>query len=176
MAADAWYKDAVDFVSSHELFQGTDKGFEPNAPMTRAMLATVLFRLEDGTPAGENPFADVPDGAWYADAVIWAAETGIVKGTDKGFEPNVNVTREQFATILYRYVQYKGDGFTGAWYFPLAYEDAAEISDWADEAMHWCVMNRIIIGRTDTTLVPGGNATRAEAAMILMRFCERIAD
>lgn len=173
VAADAWYKDAVDFVSSHELFQGTDKGFEPNAPMTRAMLATVLFRLEDGTPAGENPFADVPDGAWYADAVIWAAETGIVKGTDKGFEPNVNVTREQFATMLYRYVQYLGLDVSASASLD-SFPDGGEVSGWAREAMQWAVGVGLFRGDDTGALNPKKNATRAEVATLMERVVKLI--
>jgi hypothetical protein len=173
VAADAWYKDAVDFVSSHELFQGTDKGFEPNAPMTRAMLATVLFRLEDGTPAGENPFADVPDGAWYTDAVIWAAETGIVKGTDKGFEPNVNVTREQFATMLYRYVQYLGLDVSASASLD-SFPDGGEVSGWAREAMQWAVGVGLFRGDDTGALNPKKNATRAEVATLMERVVKLI--
>jgi hypothetical protein len=118
----------------------------------------------------------VETGKWYTDAVIWASEKKIVEGYGNGkFKPNDDITREQLATILYRYAQSKGQGFTGAWMFLLDYPDAAEISSWADEAMHWMVMNGIINGK-DGKLVPGGDASRAEAATMLMRYCAKIAE
>jgi hypothetical protein len=120
---------------------------------------------------GENPFDDVPAGTWYTDAVIWAAENKIVEGYGNGkFGPSDDITREQLATILYRYAQTKGKGFTGAWMFPLNFPDAAEVSDWADEAMHWMVMNGVIQGKSGK-LVPQGGASRAEAATMIQRFC-----
>ncbi len=149
--------------------------FEPDVTTTRAMIVTILYRLE-GEPAvsGESPFDDVAEGQWYTDAVIWAAENEIVNGYGDGkFGPTDDITREQFATILYRYEKYKGGGFEGDWEFPLDFVDVDALSDWADEAMHWCVMNGLIEGVGDNTLDPGGNATRAQAAAILMRFCER---
>jgi len=179
VADDAWYAEAVAYVVEKGLMNGTDETtFEPETPISRAMIAVILYRLA-GQPeaSGSNPFSDVKDGMWYTDAVIWAAECGLVNGYGDGvFGINDDLTREQFATILYRYVQTTGGGFTGLWDFALDFEDVGDVSDWANEAMHWCVMNGIINGRTETTLVPGGNAKRAEAAMILMRFCEAIAD
>ena len=170
-----WFYEAVGYVADRGLMRGVDETtFGPAAALSRAMLVTILYRLE-GEPEvrAKDPFTDVEDGRWYTDAVAWAAENRIVNGYGGGvFGANDDLTREQFAAILYRYVQYKGGGFTGAWYFPLDYDDAAEVSGWADEAMHWCVMNGIITGRTERTLVPGDVATRAEAAMVLMRFCE----
>gem|GEM_PF-5423462 len=172
---DDWFHDAVEYVTENGLMNGVgDNKFDPLGDTTRGMIVTILWRYE-GSPAaeGESPFADVPEGEWFTDAVKWAAANGIVLGYGDGnFGPKDPITREQFAAILYRYEQYKGGGFTGAWYFPLDFEDAADVSDWADEAMHWCVMKGIITGVTETTLVPGGQATRAQAAMILMRFCE----
>lgn len=165
-----WFKSAVDFVSSHELFNGTGGGmFSPSAPMTRAMLVTVLHRLE-GLPAagGINSFTDVKDGRWYTDAIIWANENKIVKGYGKGlFGTNDNVTREQMAVILYRYAQTQGvegkttslEGFT----------DAESVSSWAVEAMQWAVGSGIITGKSGG-IVPKGNASRAEVATMLMRL------
>ena len=179
VAEDAWYAGAVDFVSARGLFLGvSETKFGPELPMTRAMLVTVLWRMEgQPAPGAAAAFEDVPADQWYADAVAWAAENGIVKGVGHNrFAPDVNVTREQFAAMLYRYAQYKGEGFTGAWYFPLAFDDAAEISDWADEAMHWCVMNGVITGRTESTLVPRGDAKCAEAAAMLERFVGLLAE
>ncbi len=105
-----WFAGAVAFVSSRELFQGvSDAQFAPTMPMTRAMLVTVLHRLEDQPGAGAAAsFGDVPAGAWYALAVAWASENSIVTGTGSGFNPDGNVTREQIAAILYRYMRYLG--------------------------------------------------------------------
>lgn len=182
VADDAWYREAVEYVAGKGLMNGIGGNkFDPDGDTTRGMLVTILYRLE-GEPAVSAPsaFADVSTEApqWYTSAVLWAAENGIVLGyTDGGktvFNPNGAITREQFATILYRYEKYRGGGFTGMWYFPLDYEDAAEVSDYADEAMHWCVMNGIINGCTPTTLVPQGSASRAQAATMLMRYIEGV--
>ena len=172
-----WFHEYVDYVVSKGLMNGVsaDK-FGPGMTTTRAMIVTILYRLE-GQPAvtGANPFDDVKDGQWYTNAVIWANQNGIVKGYGDGvFGPTDEITREQFASILYRYVQMKGGGFTGAWYFPLDFADAADVSDWADEAMHWCVMNGIFEGDENGKLRPQGEATRAEVAAILMRFIENV--
>ena len=111
--------------------------------------------------------------AWYADAVAWAAETGATSGTSADtFSPDTSVTREQLAAILYRYAQAQGKGFEGAWMFLLDFSDAADVSDWADEAMHWMTMNGIITGMSDGTLAPQDNATRAQIATMFMRFEE----
>ena len=173
----AWYHDGVHWALENKIMQGYGDGtFGPNDNTSRAMIVTILYRLE-GEPevTGENPFDDVADGQWYTDAVIWAAENKLAEGYGDGsFKPTADITREQLATILYRYARSKGQGFTGAWYFLLDYPDAAEISEWADEAMHWCVMKGIINGK-DGKLVPGGAASRAEAATMLMRYCTKIA-
>ena len=174
----AWYHDGVHYVLDHGMMNGVGDGlFAPSGTTSRAMIVTILYRLENEPEVtGENPFTDVEDGKWYTDAVIWAAENKIVEGYGNGkFKSNDDITREQLATILYRYAQSKGWGFTGAWMFLLDYPDASEISSWADEAMHWCVMNGIINGK-DGKLVPGGDASRAEAATMLMRYCTKIAE
>ena len=177
---DAWYHESVDYVVENGLMNGiSDELFDPAGTVTRGMVVTILYSLE-GEPAVSGPshFFDVSTEApeWYTDAVLWASENGIVEGYIEGphkvFGPNAPITREQFAAILYRYEQYKGGGFVGDWYFLLEYEDADQISDWADEAMHWCVMKGIIKGCTETTLVPKGEASRAEAAAIIMRYIE----
>ena len=169
-----WYHDGIEYCLKNGMMKGVGNSkFDPNGTTSRAMIVTILYRLE-GSPAvtGENPFTDVEDGQWYTNAVIWAAENNIVGGYGNGkFGPNDPITREQLATILYRYAQSKGHGFTGAWMFLLDYPDASEISSWADEAMHWCMMNEIINGK-DGKLVPGGDASRAEAATMLMRFVQ----
>ncbi|MBQ1363015.1 MAG: S-layer homology domain-containing protein, partial [Oscillospiraceae bacterium] len=121
------------------------------------------------------PFQDVPAGSWYEKAVNWAAEAGVVKGTSETtFSPDDPITREQLAAILYRYAQSKGEGFTGMWAFPLDFPDAADVSEYAYEAMCWMTMHGIITGMDDGTLAPKDNATRAQIATMFMRFCESL--
>ncbi|MCI8525302.1 MAG: DUF4430 domain-containing protein [Oscillospiraceae bacterium] len=165
-----WAKDAVAFASSHELFSGTGADtFAPNAPMNRAMLATVLFRLEDAKADGKADFADVAGGAWYADSVAWASQAGIVSGTGNGFDPNGNVTREQLATMLYRYARTLGmdvaaQGDLGR------FADGGKTSAWARDAMGWAVGSGLISGKGNGSVDPAGSATRAEVAAIMQRM------
>ena len=176
--AGAWYADAVDFVVSNGIMNGvSETSFAPNAPCTRAMVVTMVWRMA-GAPAVDDPmpYTDVPEGRWYTEAIRWAASTGAVNGTSEDtFAPDAPVTREQLAAILYRYAQARGKGFTGAWMFPLDYSDAADVSRWADEAMHWMTMHGVITGMGDGTLAPKANATRAQIATMFMRFCEEMA-
>ena len=169
-----WFYDAVKYVVKKGLFEGTGTDtFSPNTPMTRDMLVTVLYRLE-GKPAvtGTSGFTDVKSGEWYTDAVIWANANVITDGYGNGlFGTNDSITREQMATILYRYAGYKGYDVTGVSDLK-AYTDAADISDWAQSAMSWANREGLITGRTTDTLVPGGDTTRAEVATILQRFVE----
>ena len=171
----AWYHDGVHYCLESGLMQGTGhEKFSPDAEITRAMLVTMLYRMagEPEVEGIENPFTDVAEGKWYTDAVLWAAENGLVQGNGKGkFAPNDALTREQLAAILYRCTQSKGRGFTGMWMFLLDYTDAAEVSEWADEAMHWCVMQGVINGK-DGALAPKQSATRAETATMLMRWAK----
>ena len=170
---DAWYAEAVDFTSSHELFQGTNNGFEPNTTMSRAMLVTVLYRLEDAAATGDSTFADVDPAAWYAEAAAWADETGIVTGTNNGFEPNAPVTREQIATILYRYANVIGlDTSTKS--SLSGFPDGGETSSWASDAMAWAVSVGLFQGDDTGALNPGGEATRAQVATLMMRVVKLI--
>ena len=150
--------------------------FSPNATTTRGMIVTMLYRLE-GEPrvTTGSAFDDVDAAMYYVDAIAWANANGIVTGYDEAtFGPNDAITREQMAAILYRYAQYKGYELkTGA--DPSQYTDAADISSWALDAMEWANAEGLITGRTAATIVPGGTATRAEAATILMRFLESTA-
>ena len=172
-----WFYDDVYFAVSNGLFNGTDEFiFSPDAPMTRAMLVTVLYRLE-GEPAvyGGNVFTDVADNGWYADAVAWASRNGLINGYDNGkFGVNDNVTREQMASILYRYAQYKGYDTTEENKLT-QYSDYSEMSLYALQAMKWANAEGLITGRTAATLAPKGSATRAEVAAIFHRFAENIA-
>ena len=139
------------------------------------MIVTMLWRLE-GEPVvnAANPFDDVENGAWYTDAIIWAAENGIVEGYGNGkFGPNDDITREQLATMLWRYAKYKGyDVSVGEDTNVLSYDDYDQISKWAMPAIQWACGSGLIEGRTPSTIVPQGKANRAETAMIFMRFLE----
>ena len=168
---DAWYHMAIDYAVANGLMDGTSATtFEPNANMTRAMVVTILWRME-GEPVVNYllPFTDVPADSWYTEAVRWAASEGIVTGvSDTEFAPNAEITREQLAAILHRY---SGEPATAANLD--GYADGACVSAYAADAMIWCVEHMIITGVTDTTLEPQGTATRAQCATMLMRFAER---
>ncbi|MBQ9407936.1 MAG: S-layer homology domain-containing protein, partial [Clostridia bacterium] len=177
VSAFGWYAGAVRWALENGVMNGVGDGrFDPNGDTSRAMVATMLWRLE-GSPAyaGAGGFADVKSEDWYAQAVRWADAEGIVTGyTQDGakvFSPNGAVTREQLATMLYRYAQHKGQGFTGLWTFPLDYPDAASVSDWAHEAMCWLTMKGIING-VSGNLAPAASASRAQVATMFMRYCE----
>ncbi len=170
-----WASDSIDFVTSRELFQGTGPDtFSADAPMSRAMLVTVLHRLED-TPAasGGSGFADVDANAYYADAVAWASGLSIVTGNGTGFNPDGQVTREELATFLYRYAKATGAG-AGTSGSLSGFSDGGAVSGWASEAMQWAV-GAGIIGGSNGKLNPSSPATRAEVATILMRFCQNLA-
>lgn len=174
-----WYFEAVEYCVANKLFSGTAPGiFEPNNTMTRAMLVTVLWRLEgEPTAQTQTTFADVKNGAWYADAVSWAAENGIVNGVSKeSFNPDGNVTREQIATIMLRYSRHKGYD-TEARTDISSFADAKQVSDYATDAMSWANAAGLISGSDENgklLLLPQGNATRAQVAMILMRFVKTL--
>ncbi len=174
----AWYYDGVKFVSDTGIMNGTGSAsFNPNGTMTRAMLVTVLYRAEGSPKAtGASSFADVSPDVWYSDAVAWAAENGIVNGySDVAFGPNDEINREQMATIFYRYAGFKG--YDVAKKADLSsFDDADSVSSWAKEAMAWAVAAGLINGTDAGSLNPAGNAARAQAATILMRFDENVAD
>ena len=167
-----WYHTGVDFMVKNGFMNGVaDDAFDVDGNLTRAQLVTILYRIA-GEPesTATNPFADVADGQWYTNAVIWAAENGIVKGVNTTtFAPNDQITREQIATILFRYAKAeKVEGkLTG---FP----DAEKISDYAADAMAWAVEQGLINGISEsdgkTYLAPQETATRAQIAVILMRY------
>lgn len=180
VAADAWYADAVQYVYENGMMSGTSETtFSPDLTTTRGMIVTILYRLE-GSPdlSNENlgyPYADVDANAYYADAVYWARQNGIVSGMSaEQFAPNNAITREQMAAILYRYAQFKGYDVSAKADLSV-YTDAAQVSAYATDAMAWANGAQLITGTSATTLTPAGNATRAQVATILMRFCENIA-
>lgn len=170
-----WYADAVQFVVSKNLFQGMSATeFGPNVTMSRAMLVTVLYRMSGETAKSSSAFTDVKPGDRYAEAVSWAQENGIVQGvTDKTFAPNGAVTREQMATILYRYAQRQGAVQEADASVLSAFTDASSASSYAVPTMSWAVQEGLLSGVGDRTLAPGGFATRAQVAVILQRFLER---
>ena len=171
-----WFYEDVAFAYENGLFAGTsDTTFSPNASMTRAMLVTVLYRLE-GQPAvnGRSGFSDVQYNGYYEDAVTWAADNGIVNGTSTStFSPNVNVTREQMAAILYRYAQYKKYN-TAASSSLNSFSDHTSVSGYAEASLQWSVAEKLVNG-SNGKLMPTGNASRAQVAAILHRFAENVA-
>lgn len=174
--ASAWYADGVYYVAGQGIMNGSGNGaFSPDTVMSRAMLVQVLYNLEGQPETDASAFTDVAADAWYADAVAWAADAGIVTGVSgTTFAPDVTMTREQIATILYRYAAYKGYDMTASNDLS-GYADAGEIGSYAVEAMGWANGAGLITGSTATTLKPLGSATRAEVATILMRFLESVA-
>lgn len=177
---DAWYADAAGYVYEHGLMAGTSAtAFSPNATTSRSMIATILWRLE-GSPQVDYAMAfdDVAANSWYAEAIRWAASEGIVGGYGNGlFGTNDPITREQFAAMLYRFAQEQGyDVSIGENTNILSYTDEADLSEYAISAMQWAVGAGIINGTGDgSTLSPQGQATRAQVAVILTRYCENVA-
>lgn len=177
VASGSWYYDSVAYVYEQGLMGGTGEGrFSPDLTTSRAMIVTILYRLE-GSPAvsGGASFADVTAGQWYSDGVAWASANGIVTGYSNGsFGPDDTITREQMAAILYRYARYKGYDLSAQAALD-GYADAAQVSAYAADAMKWAVGSGLITGTSGTTLSPAGSATRAQAAVILARFCQTLA-
>lgn len=178
VASGAWYEDAVSFVTQRKLFNGiSETSFAPEEAMTRAMLVTVLYRLDAGNSfaSASSRYTDVDASAWYASALAWATENGIVNGINETeFAPNLNITREQIASILYRYAQKKqlvSDTESGSLQ---GFSDKDSVSPYAADALEWAVGVGLMNGKTESLLCPTDFATRAEVAAMLMRFCERI--
>lgn len=172
-----WYYEAVKYVYENNLMQGTDKGFEPNDNMTRAMLITVLWRLEDEPVVDYHMnFDDVKSDDWNTEAVRWAASENIIFGIGNNlFGTNDEITREQLATILYRYAHKKSIAKEADINSSINhYKDSVKVSAYAFSAMEWAVDFGLIKGKTEATICPSDSATRAETATILMRFCEGI--
>lgn len=176
IASSAWYAEAVRYVYENGMMNGTSANtFSPNATTNRAMIVTILYRLENEPAASASGFTDVAAGSYYADAVAWAAANGVVNGvSETSFAPNAPVTREQLAAILYRYAQLKGYDVTASGSLN-GYADASQTSSYAVAAMQWANAEGLISGISSTVLDPHGSATRAQVATILMRFCENIA-
>lgn len=172
-----WYYDSVQYVFSNGLMGGTGNGrFSPDLTTSRGMIVTILYRLEGSPAASGSMFTDISAGQWYSDGVAWASANGIVTGyPDGSFGPDDTITREQMASIFYRYARYKGYDVTVRTQLD-RYSDAGQVADYAADAMSWAVGSGIITGTSGTTLSPAGSATRAQAAVILARFCQQIAN
>ena len=170
VSPDYWAYDDIRYVTDQGLFQGVGDAFLPEKPMTRGMLVTVLHNME-GNPAGDASvsFRDVGD-AWYTDAIRWAAGEGIVKGYPDGtFRPDSPITREELATMLYRYAGSPSVSDT-----PLSFEDAERISGYAEDAVRWAVDQGILMGKPGNVLDPRSGATRAETAAIFARYLKNL--
>ena len=181
VAEGEWYTEAVAYVYHHGMMEGIGDGlFDPNGTTTRAMIVTVLWRLEGEPVYGQGEsgiFADVPEDAWYTAAIEWAAANEIVNGYGDGnFGPNDDITREQFVAILWRYAKYRGyDVSVGEDTNILSYEDAFSISEYAFPAMQWACGAGLMQG-DGVDLTPKADATRAQAAALFQRFCENVAE
>lgn len=174
VAVTDWFRSDVEWAVRKGVFVGvSEKSFDPHGDMNRAMLATVLWRME-GSPSASasGRFSDVPSGKWFSESVEWAAEKGLVKGYGKGFfGPLDPVTREQFATILWRYAADQTGAGSGGDDLS-SFADASSVSDWAVEAAGWAVSEKILNGNEKKELMPQKNSSRAEAAAMLHRFYE----
>ena len=171
-----WYYNSVQYAYENGIMTGlNDTTFGPNESLARAQFAIILHRINE-TPAVDYTarFRDVGEGIWYTDAILWAADTGVVTGYSNGnFGPGDNINREQMAVMMYRYATYKGYDTSVKADFG-QYQDAGWVSDFAQEALQWAVGEKIITGKyNETQLDPQGNASRAECATIMMRFMER---
>ena len=173
---DDWFSAAVSFVCGRNIMRGTSESeFEPNGILNRAMFITVLYRIEDEPSASGVKFTDIADGEWYTKAVAWATENGIVNGvSDTEFAPDENITREQMAAIIYRYIKFKGGDLSAFENTDIsAFDDYDDISDYAIDALCYANGAGLISGRSESTRNPNGTATRAEAATVIMRMFDK---
>lgn len=172
VTAGDWFTSDVIYVTLTGLMNGTGDGFSPNNNINRAQLVTVLYRMA-GEPevTGENPFTDVPDGQWYTDAVLWAAENNITDGTSETtFSPNNPLTREQMATFFYRFANFEAGEPIEVTGDLSGYTDADLVADYAVDAMTWAVGEGVISGIGNNTLAPDNTASRAQMATVLTRY------
>ena len=172
----AWYYDAVAYAVEKGIMDGVSSNlFQPNATLTRAQLAQMLYALE-GTPSAVSgtSFTDVAKDAWYADAVNWAAANQVVSGYGDGtFGPDDVLSREQLCAILYAYAKSEGRDVSGQTDLG-KFSDSSSISTWAAQAVNWAVNDGLVSGMADGTLAPSGTATRAQIAQIMQNFCEKV--
>lgn len=169
-----WFKEAVEYVTAEGLMVGVGGNkFDPNGQITRAMVVTVLYRMEGEPETIGTGFSDTGKHRWYSKAVIWAKENGIVHGYgDNTFRPDVTMTREEMVAVFYRYSQYKGYNTTATKSLDV-YSDRRSVQNYAVGAMEWAVSVGLITGFPDGTIRPQGQSTRAQLATVLMRFYER---
>ena len=171
VSSDDWYAKYADYVNYGRIMVGDSGNFDPDASMTRAMFVQTLYAIA-GKPSAsaKTSFSDVSSSQWYAKAVAWASENGIVAGFEDGtFAPNQAVTREQMALMLYKYAKsINGDTATAS----LSYKDAASVSEWAQEGVSWATAKGVLAGSDDGYLYPQNKCTRAQAAAMLRSFCE----
>ena len=177
VATGDWFRDAVAYVTNLGLMNGVgDNRFDPSASTTRGMVATILMRMAKGEAVDLESFDDVANDAYYAEAAAWAAENDVFNGyEDSTFRGETVITREQLATVLYRYALSKGFKTDGSVSLD-AYADGSKVSSYATEAMKWALANGILKGVSETEIDPTGAATRAQLAMIMMRFNELTSD
>ena len=171
-----WFYDSVQYVCENGLMNGTgDAVFSPDGTTTRGMIVTILYRMEN-SPAADSDvtFTDVSAGQYYADAVAWASENDIVNGYGSGaFGPDDPITREQMASVLYRYAQLKGYDIAASGNLA-GFSDDSDVSPYVANPMRWAVGNSLISGMGNNMLAPEESSTRAQAAAILTRFCKNI--
>jgi|GEM_PF-4033116 len=182
---DFWWHDGIHYCLENGLMNGVGKNasgkncFDPNGITSRAMIVTILWRMEGKPSVNYNmTFKDVPAGTWYTEAIRWAASVGVVTGYDANkFGPDDNITREQLAAILYRYaLNIKNKGTNVSLTQPLNFSDKNRISEYAVKSVHWCYAAGIVQGKGNNIFDPSGDATRAEAATMIYRFCNLIND
>lgn len=172
----SWCFDAVKYARDNSLMSGTSPNlFEPDGEITRAMVVTILYRMEKEPNTKKVSYKDVESGSWYENAVSWASIKGIVNGVEKNlFAPDENITREQLAAILYRYAKYKGLNVKVDSEIVKEYIDNQLLSDYASDSVGWAIGNGLISGTDKIHITPQGNATRAQAAVVLYRFCTNL--
>ena len=176
VAKDAWYFPAVEYVFNNGLMNGTTATtFAPNVELNRAMMAAVLYNMEGGPACDKSGlFSDVADGKWYTDAVNWAASNNIVSGMPDGtYAPDQALTREQMASVLYRYAEYKGIDVSARADLS-TFTDGTTVSPWAQDVVQWAVAEKLMSGNGNE-LQPKGTATRAQVATVLMNYSENVA-
>lgn len=178
VAKGEWYTEGVEYVYHYGMMEGVgDDLFDINGTANRAMIVTILWRLEGEPVYGQGKsgtFVDVAENTWYTEAIEWAAANEIVEGYgNDNFGPKDDITREQLAAILWRYAKYNNyDVSIGENTNILSYKDALDISDWALPAMQWACGTAIIKGDNEGSLLPANNALRSQMAIVFMRFCE----
>jgi len=170
-----WYSASVAFVTENGMMAGNNGYFSPNSSLTRAMIAQILYNMENASAAGSARFPDVYASDWFSDSVTWAVSQGYMNGYGSGsFGPNDAITREQLAAVFYSYSQRKGYDVSAAGVIT-SFTDSAAVSDWSEASVRWAVGAGLISGKAGGRLDPSGTASRAEVAQILMNFRQNIA-